>query len=576
MKSSTKALIFSTSLLITLTISCKEEDDPIILPNLATLGANNITSSSANSGGLISDNGGGDISERGVCWNIEPNPTIEKASKSIDGLGIGSYTSTLEQLISGTKYYVRAYATNEAGTAYGNEISFTTTNSNAEISTATISSITYESAICGGNVSHDGGAVITSKGVCWGTSQDPVIESDLFSNDGSGKGEFTSEIINLEPGTIYYIRSYAINEVGISYGNQLNFETLKTTPTLKTTDAGSITSSSAIVTGSITSNGGDMILESGLCYSTSTEPDMNDSKLISENGQANFSIKIDQLVLGTTYYVRAFATNSVGTSFGNEISFTTHNNPQITTISPSDITKFSFTSGGNITNDGGSSVINSGICWDTNPNPTIELNTKTINSTSIGNFSNTIHALVPSTTYYLRAYATNTVGTSYGEELTITTNTTDVGLQVGQEYAGGIIIYLDNTFEHGIVVTTQDQTSVEWGCRNQFISGTSSSVGTGQQNTNAILNQCNSSVSAAKICDDLVFNRYEDWYLPSKDELNLIYTELYLNNIGGFNNIYRSSTENDGNSVWTQQFIDGQQYTLWKGSQVGIRAVRSF
>ena len=110
-------------------VSCDKDNESfesVELPILTTLEANNITSSSANSGGLISEDGGGEISSRGVCWNTSPNPTIEDSEKSEDGAEIGSFNSLLPNLTSGTTYYVRAYATNEAGTAYGNEISFTT------------------------------------------------------------------------------------------------------------------------------------------------------------------------------------------------------------------------------------------------------------------------------------------------------------------------------------------------------------------------------------------------------------------------------------------------------------------
>ena len=118
------ALLFVLGLMV----SCDKDNESfesVELPILTTLEANNITSSSANSGGLISEDGGGNCS-RGVCWNTSPNPTIEDSEKSEDGAEIGSFNSLLPNLTSGTTYYVRAYATNEAGTAYGNEISFTT------------------------------------------------------------------------------------------------------------------------------------------------------------------------------------------------------------------------------------------------------------------------------------------------------------------------------------------------------------------------------------------------------------------------------------------------------------------
>ncbi|MDW7691759.1 hypothetical protein R9C00_16560 [Flammeovirgaceae bacterium SG7u.111] len=542
---------------------------------VATLEISNITATSATTGGLISDDGGAEITARGVCWDTNSNPTIELTTKSSDGNGIGSYTSQLTELITGTTYYIRAYATNSVGTSYGNEISFTTNDSIPELTTTEISSITFNSAKSGGSISHDGGDDIQSRGVVWNTFENPNISNSAFTEDGTGTGEFESNITSLEPGTLYYLRSYASNSVGIAYGNQVSFETEITLPDLTTNGATSISSTTAKVQAVINSDGGDAIIESGICYSLEPEPDFDDVKIVNESGQSSFSFTLENLELGTTYYVRSFATSNAGTAFGNEISFTTHDFPKISTIAASQVTKFSITSGGEILSDGGTTIFNSGLIWDTNPNPSVDLDTRIESNVSNGNFAETIHALSPSTTYYLRSYATNSVGTTYGEELSVTTNATDEGLVIGQEYAGGIIFYLDASGESGIVVTTEDQASVAWGCRDKFISGTSTTVGSGQSNTNSILDQC-SETGAAKVCADLTFNRYEDWYLPSKDELNLIFENLYLNGIGQFNNIYRTSSEYDGNSAWTQQFSDGFQYNLWKPSVVGVRAVRSF
>lgn len=456
--------------------SCKKEDETEILPMLATLGVYNITTESANSGGLISESGSGAIIDRGVCWNTQPNPTIDLQTKTIEGEGVGSYTSSLENLLSGTKYYIRAYATNEAGTAYGNEVSFSTIGSVAEIETSDITNINFESAVSGGTILHDGGSDITLRGVCWGLNENPVIETNMHTEEGTGTGSFVSQLTNLQPGRLYYLRAYAKNENGISYGNELSFETEIALATLETNNPIEISYHSAKVGGKLINNGGDDIQEMGLCFSTSTQPTLEDNKITVSISEQEFSQRIENLESGKTYYVRSFATNAAGTSYGNEVSFTT----------------------------------------------------------------------------------------LFGD------------LQIGSFFKGGIIFYIDESGEHGLVCTTEDQTSVKWGCENVFISGTSTDIGTGLQNTNAILAQCSETNSAAKICADLVFNGYDDWFLPSKDELNLIYSNLYLNNIGRLGDIYRSSSEYDGNSVWTQYFIDGQQYNLWKGSSEGVRAVRAF
>jgi hypothetical protein len=96
------------------------------MPTLSTTAASVITSSTASSGGSITTDGGAAITARGVCWSTSANPTIALSAKTNDGTGIGSFSSSITGLDAGTLYYVRAYATNSVGTAYGSEVSFTT------------------------------------------------------------------------------------------------------------------------------------------------------------------------------------------------------------------------------------------------------------------------------------------------------------------------------------------------------------------------------------------------------------------------------------------------------------------
>ncbi len=113
-----QATIFSLLLVFLLT-NCDKT------PTLTTKKITEITLTTAMSGGDISNDGGATVTERGVCWSTNPNPTIAD-NKTVDGSGVGSFTSTISDLKTNTTYYVRAYATNSKGTAYGNEISFVT------------------------------------------------------------------------------------------------------------------------------------------------------------------------------------------------------------------------------------------------------------------------------------------------------------------------------------------------------------------------------------------------------------------------------------------------------------------
>ena len=201
-------------------------------PTLTTTVISSITATTAISGGNISSDGGAMITARGVCWNTTANPVLT-GSHTTDGSGIGTFLSNITGLNSGTTYHVRAYATNSAGTTYGNDISFTTSTSPGlsipTITTTAISLITAASAISGGNISSDGGATVTARGACWSTSPAPGVTGN-HTTDGSGIGTFISNITGLTANTVYYVRAYASNVAGTAYGNQLSFTTAATAP----------------------------------------------------------------------------------------------------------------------------------------------------------------------------------------------------------------------------------------------------------------------------------------------------------------------------------------------------------
>lgn len=198
-------------------------DKPTI-PVLTTSEVRNVTQTTAESGGNISDNGGREVTGRGISWSTSPNPTIASLSTS-DGTGDGSFVSSISGLTAGNRYYVRAYATNSEGTAYGNEISFTTAAVLLPtLTTSDVVSITATSATSGGNILSDGGGAITARGICWSTSTDPDIE-DYKTIETGGIGTFTSTLTALLPSTNYYIRAYATNNKGTGYGNQIVFRT---------------------------------------------------------------------------------------------------------------------------------------------------------------------------------------------------------------------------------------------------------------------------------------------------------------------------------------------------------------
>lgn len=160
----------------------------------------------------------------------------------------------------------------------------------------------------------------------------------------------------------------------------------------------------------------------------------------------------------------------------------------------------------------------------------------------------------------------------------------DDSLAVGQIYEGGIIFYLDNTGEHGLIAASYDQNDAAWGGERTDVPGTLPDIGTGQSNTNKIIdvfnaNEINAIGTAAYICDKLVLNNYDDWYLPSLEELNLMYQNQNL--IGGFGTahfVYWSSTQNDPSCAWSINFLNGSMIDNYykNGNLLHVRAIRSF
>lgn len=150
-------------------------------------------------------------------------------------------------------------------------------------------------------------------------------------------------------------------------------------------------------------------------------------------------------------------------------------------------------------------------------------------------------------------------------------------IAVGKYYAGGIIFYVDGSGQHGLIASESNQSSaIRWYNGNYVIVHASeNSVGQGKLNTDSIITVQGTSDYAASICAQLSLNGYSDWFLPSRNELNLLYQQR--NQIGGFTEgYYWSSTEYDTVHAWNQYFPFGPQYYADKADSACVRAVRAF
>lgn len=212
-------------------VSCKPDPK---LPEVTTNSVSGITDATAVCTGEITDDGNADITARGFCWSTDEKPTLED-NFTKEGNGVDIYTSTLSELTPNTKYHVRAYATNSVGTAYGNELTFNTLESEngavEELPTVTIvvaSEVSNCSAMVSAEVLADGGAEVTERGFIWHKTNVDDTES-IEPNRvkvGEGLGVYTHQLTGLLASTEYYVCAYAVNSVGEIVTDTIHFTTL--------------------------------------------------------------------------------------------------------------------------------------------------------------------------------------------------------------------------------------------------------------------------------------------------------------------------------------------------------------
>lgn len=221
---------------------CTEDESPE-LAGITTIEVVDITNTTANILAEVGDDGGSKVTSRGVCWSTDPNPIVTNFTTN-NGTGEGLFTAELTGLQPGMTYFVRAYAKNEVGTSYGNEVSFITLAQLPQVSTTPVSNISSSSAQSGGTILQDGGATITARGLCWSTSINPTT-ANFVSNNGTGLGTFESTLSNLAAGTTYYARAFATNSAGTAYGNQISFSTESIVTTIYVSKDASIANNAA-------------------------------------------------------------------------------------------------------------------------------------------------------------------------------------------------------------------------------------------------------------------------------------------------------------------------------------------
>ena len=439
------------------------------VPQMSTPQISSISAISAWARDIMNHTGGVFPSTYGFAWNTEPTPLWNQHSTLV-GLGtLSSFNSKMMGLNYSTTYYVRAYGINTVGIGYSPEVSFTTTEptlpSVQTVSTA-ISTIGTVVMAYADLVNPDGG----DYGFVWDLNPAPTIELSTQVTVGSGAGPYSTILTNMALSSLYYIRAFASNVVGLVYGNELTYLT-HTVPTLSTNAISAITTRSAWSGGSIQNVGGGVLSTYGITFNTAPEPFVYQNSTLTGVGTlSSFVREMSSLLFSTTYYARSYAITTVGVGYGEELSFTTMeaSTPTVSTIALVGAANArTAATGGAIPDDGGATITQRGVVWDVNPSPTVDLSTQQIDvfggtSPFIANIS----TLSTNTLYYARAYASNAVGVTYGQDVSTLTNdfpalsTTEISTNIGSTTATAL----------GYIVSTGRTAITSYGFAFSFLS----------------------------------------------------------------------------------------------------------
>lgn len=293
-------------------------------------------------------------------------------------------------------------------------------------------------------------AVYGSKDENFATKKELKPITDLVNNELELWEITLQEPEIVATGETYYVRVYPFSKSASTYklvgirnvtiNGSLLGATADPAEVSLTNSATYISTTSAILGGNISNDGGAPVTERGIAYGINQNPTIENSKETSGEGTGMFTTTLSGLTAGTTYYARAYAINKAGVSYGPEVSFTTLSEltaPTVITTGSTSVRNVSMIIKGNVTEWGGTAVTERGVTWATSNNPTIETNKLTAGE-DIGSYQVFIDGLTPETKYYVRAYAINSSGTAYGEELEVTTKATDpdVTKVIAQDGAG--------------------------------------------------------------------------------------------------------------------------------------------
>ena len=441
-------------------------------------------------------------------------------------------------------------------------------------------------------MSSDGYETLTAKGICYSETEPiPTIGNSVLAEAENKKtGSYQIEIEGLKSNTLYYVRAYATNIKGTGYGEVIQVQTTSgplATLTLTSATSNELSANEILFSANITSKGGTDIIERGVVYDTKASPELpktgsTSKKLTFGAGDGVYDGTIGGLAANTQYFIRAYAINEAGVGYSDEKSLFTNGKPVLSNTIYYDLTGALLK--GVLETQGGLSITEQGFVWGTMALPSLTNNANKINVTpGVKNFNELIpeDSMIIGKQYYVRAFATNSLGTSYGDVKKF------YYIPIGAQYKGGIVFWIDPAEENGnkgMIVTEFDlPDSTTWGCLGDSIP----TSGSAKTNTDIIISRCSETGIAARACRSHIttqggtnFNTFD---LPTIDDLKRMDESLHRKGLGGFNspNGYWSSNQASESRAYTFKFstnnsVVGQTLLTKKNVKIRMRGVKTF
>ena len=587
-----------------------------------------IASGTATFNGTIVTEGDPVYSERGFVYGTVPNPTIDGNKKIVSGRGTGAYSANITELSEGYTYYVRAYATNEQGTAYGVDVSFSFVATMPTVVTLPVSNIKIGDGTVtfNGKVETLGDLGYTERGFVYNTTHNPTIDDTKLVASGSGLGAYSLNASGIQEGAIYYVRAYVQNSKGVVYGEEVAFDFNAIMPTLSTKDVTNknIANGMATFNGIIETVGDPMYTERGFVYGIMHNPTLTDgAKLIVPGlGTGPYMANATGLSEGNLYYIRAYANTPKSCVYGEEVALNfTATMPKVSTLAVTNINIGAGTAtfNGKIDFLGDLGYSERGFVFGQTPNPSKDdADIKIVSGNNTGSYSISVSNLIMGNTYYVRAYAENTKGIVYGEEIIFDLNavmpivsTDRIEFNNTSAVFYGTVSSLGDPayMERGFVYGTMLLPSLENAATRIVAEGTLLGVFNAEvsdldpQETYNIRAYVKSKAGvvygeiktvdpefreywalptfvhagqvyrvypelhtkmtweqANQACEALSFAGYDDWILPSKEILNTMY--INKDEIGGFTTTIDDSAPNDDATYWSSTWavVTNQYY----------------